>query len=113
MTEDAIPPIMGTDVVSAFKEIKEPTIGEEDRKLMSISELQGDPRWELAVEYMEGLISTYVKVDILPTDTPSSIGIKYMVADKVMKILAPLLTLPEDLGKQYEQETREARRKSK
>lgn len=113
MNEFAIPPIMGRDVINAFKKIKEPTITSEDRKLMSISELQGDPRWELVVEYIDGLISSYVKVDITESDTPTTVGVKYMIADKIMKILTPLRTLPEDLGNQYDKENQESRRKGK
>lgn len=109
--ETAIPSIVGSpkSLMTAFKEIKEPNPTQEDIKLALISELSTDPRWEAVVEYIDGLITRYVNVEITPTDTPESVGVKYMVAEKVMKILEPLRKLPELMGEQYDQQQREER----
>lgn len=97
--QDPIPSVQGTDLIGAFRETapKDPTAEAETRKLEFIKQLRDDDRWEALKDFIDDLIRQYKDVVLVDSDTPETIGFKYLVSKRVVEVLELVKSLPDKL----------------
>ena len=92
---------MSKNIMGAFKENEPEEPKLEQEKLEFIKGLSGDDRWEAFKKVIDDMESQYRNINLVDSDTPESIGYKYLVSRTVIEVLEIIKNLPDNL-REYE-----------